>query len=74
MEEKKMKPAYVVFKKLPKGNLYITWSFTTQVNKNKGGIWDCSIPEFEIYFNADSKEELDAKSLAFTKMFGSVSF
>lgn len=69
MQIKNIKPAYIVLEKRANGRIGITWRFTTQVKKNAEGVWDCSIPEFEIYFNVDSKEELDAKSITFTKMF-----
>ena len=62
------KPAYVIFKKKDKG-IKITWHFATNYQKNEDGILDCSIPEFEIYFNAKSREEIDQKSLAHMRMF-----
>ena len=67
-EIKKPRPATVNLEKRDKG-VYITWRFTTRIVENSEGFLDCSIPEFELYFNADSREEVDHKSLTLVKMF-----
>jgi hypothetical protein len=69
---KNQKPAIIKFEKSNRGSeqgVYITWGVQTRVVKNDDGFFDCQIPEFEIYFNADNRDEIANKSKVFLRMF-----
>lgn len=65
---KQSKPAFVELKKDHKA-VFIHWRFSTSIEKNSEGFLDCSIPAFEIFFNADTREEALEKGKAFVRMF-----